>query len=370
MNTPDVYRIVLTGGPCGGKTTALSHICERLRSAGFDVYTVPEAATILLGNGALPGTIEDQIITWESNMMILQQHLENRFINIAKSTGKKSVVICDRGMMDGSAFVTPHQWAAILDENHWTVVDLRDRRYDAVIHIMTAAEGAEKHYNTLNNPVRTETPGQARLIDQKLRAAWLGQPHLRVIDNSTNFEGKIKRVLAAVCGVVGIPEPRERERKFLLRRMPTLDTIPVPFEVVDIEQYYLCAEDKSTARVRRRGQRGSYTYTHTIKHKIRKGEHAEFERPISSREFIRMLEKRDPECEPVIKRRYCFLWDNYYYELDEFISPRAGLVLLEIEDGDDIITLPPFLDIECEVTGVKGYTNRQIASGRHPNLQE
>ena len=46
-----LYRIVLTGGPCGGKTTALARVSSYLRQRGFEVFTVPEAFTILCSNG-------------------------------------------------------------------------------------------------------------------------------------------------------------------------------------------------------------------------------------------------------------------------------------------------------------------------------
>ncbi len=36
------YKLVLTGGPCGGKTTALARLSSYLRERGFEVFTVPE----------------------------------------------------------------------------------------------------------------------------------------------------------------------------------------------------------------------------------------------------------------------------------------------------------------------------------------
>ncbi len=51
MDQARLYRIVLTGGPCGGKSTALSAITDRLQGLGFQVYRVPETATLLLGGG-------------------------------------------------------------------------------------------------------------------------------------------------------------------------------------------------------------------------------------------------------------------------------------------------------------------------------
>lgn len=48
-----VHKICLTGGPCAGKTTALSSLSSILTEQGFRVFTVPEAATILMNGGAM-----------------------------------------------------------------------------------------------------------------------------------------------------------------------------------------------------------------------------------------------------------------------------------------------------------------------------
>ena len=47
---PKVWKIVLTGGPCAGKTTALSNIMERF-STSMSVFCVPEMATITFRSG-------------------------------------------------------------------------------------------------------------------------------------------------------------------------------------------------------------------------------------------------------------------------------------------------------------------------------
>lgn len=53
--------------------------------------------------------------------------------------------------MDGQAYVEEMVWQAILDETGWTTVQLRDRRYEAVIHLVTAADGADNFYSDANN---------------------------------------------------------------------------------------------------------------------------------------------------------------------------------------------------------------------------
>ena len=47
----NVKRIVLTGGPCAGKTTALVRIIEHFSNLGFKVFTVPEVPTMYSQGG-------------------------------------------------------------------------------------------------------------------------------------------------------------------------------------------------------------------------------------------------------------------------------------------------------------------------------
>ncbi len=42
-----MYTVVLTGGPCGGKSTALATLTKHLRAQGYEVYSVPEIPTLV-----------------------------------------------------------------------------------------------------------------------------------------------------------------------------------------------------------------------------------------------------------------------------------------------------------------------------------
>ena len=88
--------------------------------------------------------------------------LEKIFIEIAQTSETKVIILFDRGVMDGQAYSDPNVWQAILDETGWSTVQLRDRRYEAVIHMMTAAEGAEEFYTDSNNEARYESLEEAR----------------------------------------------------------------------------------------------------------------------------------------------------------------------------------------------------------------
>lgn len=49
--TPMVYKLVLTGGPCSGKTTGQTRLATFFENLGWKVYRVPETATILFSGG-------------------------------------------------------------------------------------------------------------------------------------------------------------------------------------------------------------------------------------------------------------------------------------------------------------------------------
>lgn len=357
-----IYRIVLTGGPCGGKTTALSRLSERLQSLGFRVFCVPEVPTMLVNGGiSFVGLSLAQIIEIEAVVLKTQQALEDSFYELARLSGQPSVVFYDRGMMDISAYLPTQAWQGLLDENGLTAIGVRDRRYDAVFHLVTAAIGAEAFYTTANNTARTESPEQARELDHKLRDAWVGHPHLRIISNEGDFKDKILRVVESVCRVVGVPAPLAVERKFLVKSAPR--QLPVRFERLEIEQTYLHTEDGSEARVRRRGQQGAYTYTHSLKKPPQGEQRVQVEPNISGREYISFLSQADPTRQAIKKLRHCFLWQNQYFELDRFLSPREGLFLLEVEleRSRQEVVFPPFLEIEREVTDSPEFSNYSLA---------
>jgi predicted ATPase len=211
MQAPSIHRIVLTGGPCAGKSTALDHVTDWLLAAGLQVYRVPEASTMLLRGGAIAaGATPEQLLAFQRGILRLTLALEESFLSVARASGRQCVLVSDRGAMDGAAYMTAQGWRLLLDEANLEEPQLREDRYHAVIHLVTAAFGAESCYGVGTNPVRFETLEEARGVDERLRRAWLGHPNLRVIDNSTDFPGKLHRVLCAVCEVVGLPEPHER----------------------------------------------------------------------------------------------------------------------------------------------------------------
>ena len=148
-----MYKICLTGGPCAGKTTALTYLQQVLSQKGFRVFCVPEAATLLMKGGAMINVgnfVFQQAVKFQTTLMRTQMALEDQFSELARNEGLPSVILCDRGLMDGSAYVSEELWSAVLDEVGMSHMQLRDKRYDGVIHMVTAADGAAQFYNKGN----------------------------------------------------------------------------------------------------------------------------------------------------------------------------------------------------------------------------
>jgi predicted ATPase len=174
----NITRILLTGGPCAGKTTALAAISQDLTQLGYKVLVVPEAATLIMKGGAMivsSGFTEQQGLLFQKALMKLQISLEDSFVDIGQMVeGTPVVILVDRGLLDGSAYVSQNNWQALLDDLGCNTVMLRDNRYDAVVHLVTAADGAEKFYASLNNEARYESVEEAVSKDRRLREAYLG----------------------------------------------------------------------------------------------------------------------------------------------------------------------------------------------------
>ena len=58
------------------------------------------------------------------------------------------------------------------------LIDIEFDRYNAVFHMVTAADGASAFYTLENNQARTETPEQAVDLDRRTQKCWLGHPHM------------------------------------------------------------------------------------------------------------------------------------------------------------------------------------------------
>ena len=357
-----ITKIVLTGGPCGGKSTGLSRIRNAFTDRGYRVLIIPETASELIDNGVSFSTCGTPA-EFQSCLMNLQLAKERTFERAAASMpDEKILIVCDRGALDNKAYMTADEFARLLDSIGTNEIELRDGS-DAVFHLTTAAKGAEAYYTTANNTARTETPEQAAALDDKLISAWTGHPHLRIIDNSTGFDEKINRLISEIALFLGEPEPYEIERKFLIEYPDTAALLALPnCEKVEIIQTYLRSPADEEIRVRQRGSDGNYIYYETRKKRVSGVKRLEFERRLTVQEYLRRLMDADPERSPIRKDRYCLADGNQYFEIDvyPFWSDKA-ILEIELSDPEEAIRFPSMLKIIREVTDDENYRNAALA---------
>ena len=365
---PDIKKIVLTGGPCAGKTTALVKITEYFSGFGYKVFNVPEVPTIYSTAGWNYLTPNRELYyQGERAILETQLALENQFMQLAKVCEKPVLIVCDRGAMDISAYIKPEEWDEITRMAGTNSEALR-QSYDAVLHLVSAADGAEQYYTTATNATRYEQANEeglrvARELDKKVIKAWTGHPHLRVINNHDDFENKLNRVLTEISKVVGLPLQAQEERIF---RVELTGEIP-ECSVSEITQTYLVTEPGSEVRLRRREwSGGKVVNVHRSKKRINDNEVIETERQVDNNLYEQMLSQADPYRATIRKKRQSFIWKGQFFEIDTFSEPVNNLVMMETKrvTQKETINFPPFVKVLEDVTGNSKYLNYNIALRR------
>ena len=357
-----INKIVLTGGPCAGKTTALTWISNYFSKRGYSVLFVPETATELITNGVTPWTLKTNY-DYQIYQFRLQKIKEQIFDDAAKKMkNNKVLIVCDRGILDNKAYMKDIEFKRILKEMGTNEIKERDS-YDAVFHLVSAAKGKEEFYTLSNNDARTESLENARKLDDRIISAWTGHPHFRIIDNSVGFEEKLERLLKEIALFLGEPEPYEIERKFLIYypSIKELENMPNCTKV-DITQTYLKSNDDVERRLRARGIDGNYLYYLTEKRKVSDIKRIEIERKLSQTEYLSLLMESDNNLHTIHKTRYCLSENNQYFEIDIYPEwNNQAIMEIELSSEDEEIKIPNFINIIKEVTDDENYKNYQMA---------
>lgn len=197
MTDKKITKVVITGGPCGGKTAAL----ERIRAA-FDkedcrVILVGETATELILGGVTPLVTPN----FQALRVARQLEAEAEACRRAENGAEPVLLVCDRGIPDTRAYTSEEAYAAILQQNGLTASRVMER-YDAVIHLTSAAKGVPEAYTLLTNAARTEPVQEAAELDDRIRAAWAGHPVRVMIPAQQDLEKKMKLLLSAVRQII------------------------------------------------------------------------------------------------------------------------------------------------------------------------
>lgn len=180
-----VTKLVLTGGPSGGKTTLAQMMTREL---GSQTQVVPEAASLIFGGGFPRAVDPPNCLFQQRAIYYVQRELEG----LALATHPQTLLVCDRGSLDGLAYVSGYEEQFLQSLGTSEAQELA--RYQWVIHLDTAGP---TQYDT-HNPIRVENYQAALALNENVRRVWQNHPQRFVITNSKAFLAKVEQAMQIV----------------------------------------------------------------------------------------------------------------------------------------------------------------------------
>jgi hypothetical protein len=213
MNPPSTHRVrrvVFTGGPGAGKTAIIDVLRRHLAGR---IHALPESATMLFAGG-FPRPRDPRGVRLVQRAVFAVQHTMEELCAV-EFPGVPH--ICDRGSLDGAAFWPggAERFAKAME----TTIERELSRYEAVFFLETCAY-ADSTYHAITNPLRIETPGEARRVDQRLRALWSRHPRFHLFSHETNFYEKVAAVLVHLDEELRLPADRGAPSAGVVRAAP------------------------------------------------------------------------------------------------------------------------------------------------------
>lgn len=369
MEEKKILRIVITGGPCGGKTTAIEEISKLFREQGYTVLCVNESATELINDGIKPfGSDYDRLKLLDFQRIVLEEQLakeKTRDMAAEFCENDKVVILYDRGILDNRAYISDEEFKSLIDAKNITEADIL-HRYDLVLHLVTAADGKAEYYTTANNKARTETVEEAIEKDRRTMEAWSTHPNQKIIGNDTLFDEKMKKVVNIIRDFLGENEVLDQEKyKIELDEIDFAklsNIISVHMLKEEIQEFVKSYEDDEDEMYRKSTINGSSYYTYSKIKYYPDGTKTTVHKNVSEDEYLDNLHRVNGK--EITKTRYNFIYDGERYRMDFYHNP-ANIITLERDiTNKKKNNLPPFImanDIK-KITNDRDYSEANICN--------
>ncbi|KAM3131430.1 hypothetical protein pb186bvf_016502 [Paramecium bursaria] len=356
-----VFKLCVTGGRQSGRTSTIAYLKENLEARGFSVLLMQSMTeiTMLQEKSLMKSEQEHTQMNLAVQYINLYQSMSYFFEFLASQQTKKAVLIFDGGLLDYLVGLGDRKWNKLQEYgSSKSFQQLRDSSYDAVMHLVTFADGQEDLFFQLdhkkkNNP---DVKNAAMKQDKEIQKLWVGHPNFAIIDNSEkDFDIKLQRSLSFVAQQLQLDvgfQPTKK-RKFLL----TTFNLSQPKTAIKMIDTYLVQQRKGEVeKVRRREVDNLNQFLHLTKIHYENGQSQKVQRYLTSHE-------RD-QAENVINRtRYQFVIKNQLFSIDEFEleSTRNVLILKANSSAQDTLFNLPYWNIQKEIQqSDKNYKARQI----------
>lgn len=199
---PRPFVVVLTGGPCAGKSSAMAFLRDRLSKRGFQVLTVPENATHFFANseGFQPEWAGKAAqVSMQRIFMEYQMSQEDAFKAFAQlHPTKRSILLLDCCTLNSKVYLNDEQWKQVLAlPGHSNLTEQQlFARYDLVIHMVSCAfEGLYEWGPGSSNPGRYHSPEEAQECDKRSLDVFANHQQVRVVPHFPDFSSKMQQVL-------------------------------------------------------------------------------------------------------------------------------------------------------------------------------
>ncbi|MEX2052808.1 MAG: ATP-binding protein [Candidatus Paceibacterota bacterium] len=191
MGRKPLKRIVITGGPCSGKSSTIN---ELKRLMGERWHFVPEVSTILMNQVGIRPCEFLSPRQFQKAVRGIQIILEKATAEFAMAEGKEALII-DRGTMDNAVYLPG--FVPEFEELFGTTSEREYSWYDLVICLDIPPE---EIYNQMrsNNPARSEDYALAKEIAELTRVAWRGHTDFIFIENTFNWDRKLSNVIETI----------------------------------------------------------------------------------------------------------------------------------------------------------------------------
>lgn len=189
-----IPRIVLTGGPCSGKTTVMGTLKKEMADL---ISFVPEVASILISQvGIKPVAFENRVRMhrFNANLYRTQRIFEATSAQEAQSENRRALVL-DRGTIDIAAYLP--EGLKELEKICGTKRIIEFSQYDLVIGLEVPPKEVYEAKRR-NNPARSEDYEKAFALGEKIKEVWGKHPNFHVIANGQTIQDKadaVKRLI-------------------------------------------------------------------------------------------------------------------------------------------------------------------------------